>query len=330
MVKVLYIIGSSRCGSTILSNTLGELDGFFSGGEIRFLWSRVLQGRKCGCGRRVDECPVWKSVLPSGGRDRQAIQALDEVQRADLALRHSPSLVRRSPKKLLRSRELASYVGAMAEIYRQLGDIAGTRVVVDSSKRPSNASTLRLIPGIDPYLIHLVRDARGVAHSRLRRKANPDGAGEMPIVSPWVNAVDWTATNLAAEDLRRRWPQHRSLLLRYEDFVAEPKVAIDRVAEFVGERIGTDPFVDAHSVELGPNHTVSGNPDRFQRGRVTLRADMEWVDRMRPADRIITVALTLPLLLRYRYRLGRAVRAATAGDVAIDRSVSRRRRRRSR
>jgi hypothetical protein len=300
-VKVLYIAGSSRCGSTILGNILGELDGFFNGGEIRFLWSRALQGRRCGCQRPVDECPVWKSVLPSEGRDRLAIRALDETQRAVLRLHHTPGLLRRSPKWLLRSRELAGYVRAMAGVYERLADVTQARVIVDSSKRPSNAAALRLIRGIDPYLIHLVRDARGVAYSRLRGKANPDGAGEMPIVSSRVNAVDWMATNLAAEDVRRHWPPHRTILLRYEDFVADPRIAIDWIAAFVGERVEPDPFLDANTVKLGPNHTVSGNPDRFQHGSVTLRADVEWLDGMSSLDRRVTGALTFPLLLRYRY-----------------------------
>jgi hypothetical protein len=33
-VKVLYILGGSRTGSTIVDNVLNEVDGFFSGGEI--------------------------------------------------------------------------------------------------------------------------------------------------------------------------------------------------------------------------------------------------------------------------------------------------------
>lgn len=316
-MKVLYIVGSSRCGSTILGNILGELDGFFNGGEIRFLWSRVLQGRRCGCQRPVDGCPVWRSVLPSGGGDRRAIQTLDHAQHAVLRLHHSPSLLRRAPKSLLRSRELTGYVRAMTDLYKRLSRVTQARLIVDSSKRPSNAAALRLIHGIDPYVMHLVRDARGVAHSRLRPKANPDGAGEMPIVSSWASSIDWMATNLAAEDLTRQWPPDRSIFLRYEDFVTDPKNAIDRIAAFVGERVQPDPFIDDNAVKLGPNHTVSGNPDRFERGPVRLRADVEWVDHMRSLDRRVTTALTFPLLVRYRYPFRSTVRTPSQVEEGI-------------
>jgi hypothetical protein len=34
-MKLLYVLGRGRSGSTVFANVLGELDGFFSGGEIR-------------------------------------------------------------------------------------------------------------------------------------------------------------------------------------------------------------------------------------------------------------------------------------------------------
>jgi len=35
--RVLYIAGWGRSGSTILDNVLGQVDGFFSAGELMFL-----------------------------------------------------------------------------------------------------------------------------------------------------------------------------------------------------------------------------------------------------------------------------------------------------
>src|SRR3712207_8209479 len=55
-VKVLYVVGLGRSGSTILSNSLGQIGGFFSGGELNFIWRHnVLENRLCGCGRRSEE-----------------------------------------------------------------------------------------------------------------------------------------------------------------------------------------------------------------------------------------------------------------------------------
>ena len=45
-VRVLYIAGSGRSGSTILDRTLGQVDGFFSAGELCNLWGRGLLARR--------------------------------------------------------------------------------------------------------------------------------------------------------------------------------------------------------------------------------------------------------------------------------------------
>ena len=40
---VLYIAGTGRSGSTVLANILGEVEGVFTAGEVRYLWQRGLR-----------------------------------------------------------------------------------------------------------------------------------------------------------------------------------------------------------------------------------------------------------------------------------------------
>ncbi len=307
MPKVLYIVATSRAGSTLLSNILGELDGFFAAGETRFLWQRVLQGRLCGCELPVPECPVWGSVLSSDYHDLATIGSLSASQRQALRLRHTPRLLRSSAKQLLRSSSLRRYVDAMTDVYGRLVEITGARVIVDSSGRPSNGAALRLLRGVDPYVLHLVRDPRGVAYSRLRPKPSPDGSGQMATDPAWYTAVDWMATNIAADDVRRHLARARSSFLRYEDLVATPKQAIEEIVGFLGETLTPDPFLDTRTVNLGSNHMVSGNPDRFHQGPVRVRPDVGWLERMPSKDRRITTLITLPMALRYGYAMSPSV-----------------------
>ena len=63
-VRVLYVAGTGRSGSTLVSTILGHLPGVFSAGELRFLWLRgVTQDQMCGCGARFSACPVWVDVM---------------------------------------------------------------------------------------------------------------------------------------------------------------------------------------------------------------------------------------------------------------------------
>jgi hypothetical protein len=94
------------------------------------------------------------------------------------------------------------------------------------------------------------------------------------------------------------------MFLRYEDFAASPRETIAAVLAFLGEDAEL-PFADGATVELGVNHTVAGNPNRFRTGPVTIALDSEWRSRMPRPRRLAVRALTWPLLLRYGYRPGR-------------------------
>jgi hypothetical protein len=62
-VKVLYIGGFGRSGSTLVERILGQLPGFCSAGEIVFLWQRgLIENQLCGRGATFSECDFWTRV----------------------------------------------------------------------------------------------------------------------------------------------------------------------------------------------------------------------------------------------------------------------------
>jgi hypothetical protein len=103
-------------------------------------------------------------------------------------------------------------------------------------------------------------------------------------------------------------------MLRYEDFVAEPRRTIEQALEVVDEGTAPLPHVGEHEVQLGMNHNIWGNPNRFQTGPVRLRPDDEWDSRMRLEDRRLITALTFPLLARYGYPLIAGRREVAGSD----------------
>jgi hypothetical protein len=299
-VKVLAIVGWGRSGSTILDNLLGELDGFFSAGEVHNLWRRgLLMGHTCGCGAPVAECEVWSRVLveaSSAGPDRA--RRVVEWQRDTARTRHVARLLAQSEHPSRRP-SLELYADTLGKLYRAIANITGDRVVVDSSKRPAHASILRLVSGIEPYVVHLVRDPRAVAYSRRRGKVGVDR--DMRSYGVVHSTLGWLGRNLASEAVRRRYPLGRSLLVRYEDFVAHPEETLTAIAAHVGEPVTHTPVQDGRIALLGPNHTVAGNPSRFRTGRVELRQDSAWRTEQRWTDRLAATSLAMPLLLRYGY-----------------------------
>lgn len=301
-VTVLFLAGAGRSGSTLLSNVLGEVDGLFAGGELRYLWERGIdEGRRCGCGEPVTSCPVWSAVVDRafGGVDGADVAGTRALQARTTRIRHLPQLLLAPVSGRRFAADLAAYRDRLGRLYQAVAAVTGARVVVDASKLPTFGRVLDGAPGIDLKVVHLVRDARATAFSWGRRKALTDRDGFMEQQSPLKAAALWTTWN-AVTELSWAHDRDRYLRIRYEDLVAEPEASLRAILTLVGTEDATLPLTP-EGVRLGPNHGVAGNPDRMRHGVVPLRPDVEWQQRMRRRDRAAVLAVAAPLLWRYGY-----------------------------
>jgi len=313
---VLFLGGFGRSGSTLVERLVGELPGACALGEVVHLWKRALRDDElCGCGERFHECPFWVKVgdLAFGGWkniDPQHVQSLK--QRVDRN-RYIPQLAAPQLRPALH-RAVVEYVGLYERLYAAALHVSGASVVIDSSKHASLAFALRWSPQLDVRVLHIVRDSPGVAHSwakRVRRPEATDAEDYMPTYSPSRASLLWSAHNGMFELLAARGVPTRRL--RYEDLLADPSGRLREVATFAG--LDADAVADlvapakrdAATVELSTTHTVSGNPMRFDTGRVTLRRDDAWRASSAARERRVVTALTAPLRARYGY-LGRTRR----------------------
>jgi hypothetical protein len=300
---VVYVASWSRSGSTLLDLMLGQIPGFVSVGEIRFLWERGLGERQlCGCGVPVPECPFWTRVLEEvfgaeGRVDADAMVALwrrvDGLRR--LPLQFAPGISRGHEADITAFREV------LGRLYRAVGAVSGAKVVVDSSKYAAYAGLMAGAPGVDPRALHLVRDSRAVAYSWRRRKRMPEVVREeryMPLKPPWKSALYWDLEHLALHAVLRSFRSYR--LLRYDDLVSRPEEMLN--AALTGLDLSTDSsFLRGGRLSVGPNHMVAGNPLRFHRGELRVQADVEWRQGLGAGSRWVVTALTWPLLARYGF-----------------------------
>jgi hypothetical protein len=298
-VQVLHIAGLGRSGSTILGAVLGQLDGFFYVGELFQTGRRLAEGEPCGCGAELRACPTWQAVLAAAFPERRgaADPSLVNFAPRDGSVRGLLEQRLRRHRLLPAAPRLERQSEAFGAVLRAIPAVTGANVVVDSSKKPGFGEFLRGLHGVDVAVVHLVRDPRAVAHSRLRtgeRRGKPLRPGPRGI------GLVWNAWNAAIELSGRRGRYAR---LRYEDFVERPLEAVRRVAALAGETEPRLALTSPHTVVLEPTHTVAGNRSRFRTGEVPLRADREWrtAGRLSPADRRILSAVTWPLRARYGY-----------------------------
>lgn len=298
MTKVLCITGWCRNGSTIIGNILNEIPGFMHVGELHFLWKNSAgtgANNRCGCGLALAECSFWgelieKSIPPGTELDDFAAEVVRR-QRACVRTRHTWRVLRHG----VSGPDLSGHAELMSQTYRAIAERSGASVIVDTSKIPGEAALLPCLDGVRPYFVHLVRDPRAVAESWREPK------DYVYAMSASKSTAYWHGFNLASAAIIRRY-QDRSVFLRYEDFIADPAAVIDALLRLCETDPAANP-VRGRTIDLHPNHTVTGNPDRFRSGATALReTDDRWKTGLPAPARFASVALATPLFRRYGYK----------------------------
>jgi len=305
-VKVVFIGGYGRSGSTLLDRLLGQVEGFFSVGELRHIWDRSFgENQLCGCGEPFRECAFWKAVV------EEAFGGFEHVNLSEIkVLKHSVDRMRYVPRLMfpwLRSpgyrKAFSEYIEVLSRLYKAIRDVSGSEFIIDSTKDPSHGFVLSAMPDVELHVVHLVRDSRAVAYSWQRKKRRPEIHWKeeyMPRYSPLKSAWEWGLMNGVVQLLGYVVPGHYTLV-RYEELVSQPRRTLHRLLVRLGIREPALGFISDRVIRLGVDHTVSGNPIRFQRGEIAVRPDTEWQHKMPTSQRLVVSALTWPLLLKYGY-----------------------------
>ncbi len=277
-----YIAGTSYCGSTLLSFLLNAQPGVVSIGELAWSIPKVNPGDyQCSCGATISSCQFWRQVAREmdkrgrafsaahwdtafrvpGGRfiNRLAVRSL----RSDFADNVRDKLVSNIPAFRERLLEIGARNAALVE---SIATVAGASVFVDASKDPIRVPFLRRYAGIEPRVIHLIRDSPAFVNSYLRKSNDPQSFSK---AIRW-----WNSTALHMERIKRNTPPNQWLLLRYEDLCANPEFEIQRVLTFLGA-CGSKPVLQfRHS-----SHHIIGNTMRLS-DTSNIRLDLSWKDAL--------------------------------------------------
>jgi Sulfotransferase family len=305
-LRVLYVGGMPRSGSTLTDLMLHQLPGHIGVGELFYLWRNGLaHDGLCACASPFSACPFWSEVgrVAFGGwarTDPTHVMRLQE--RVDRTSRIPLLLLPRRPKRF--AMELEEYAEVLRRLYTAIVSVSGQEVVVDSSKRPSLAYVLRTMPDVDLRVVHVVRDPRGVAFSFAKHVELPPGAAlgsEMPRSTTRKVSRRWVSVNALIAGLRHVGvPVTR---VRYEDLVATPARELRRVLDLMDEDgpQGAFEHVTAAGVTVPRTHVVAGGRIRLANGTMPLRVDEQWRHDMPDGSRRLVEVMTAPVRSRYGY-----------------------------
>jgi hypothetical protein len=259
-MKVVFILGSGHCGSTLLDLLLDGHSRVVGIGEF----AAARPEKRCACGKEASACPFWRSLLGA------APWAHREVHQTKAAFLAGSRNYRSS--KTREAIDINHYVREAEAAYQRILDLRGADIIVDSSKIPERVELLSESALIEPIALHLVRDGRAVDWSYVRKYGQPHRY-----------FAKWASSNLKAEVLRyrnsRRFP---FLFMRYEDLVRDPQGILERVCELL--EVDYEPSM--LEFREGERHQIGGNRMRLG-GESVIRADEAWKTEMPRSQRVL-------------------------------------------
>ena len=266
--KVIYVMGQGRSGSTILGVTLGNCTEVFFAGEL-CTW--LITSGKSSFKGPPERIEFWHDVGEhvNDGAELFGTEAFECLERSLSAFRFTKWPARRR----LRER----YQLVTEQLYRSIANRAGVTHVVDSSHLPLRARELQRMSGIDLYLIFLVRDLEGVVSSYMRHM-NPNRVPRSTKRVSRINGYLWI-TYLLSIIVFLRQAHDRRLLVRHEDFLANPEGVLREILDFAdssaaipdltslstGMPLRGNPLATSKVIELRPQ------PDRPHRPSWLMR-----------------------------------------------------------
>jgi Sulfotransferase family len=285
-IRVVYVLGAGRCGTTILDLMIGTAPGVLSTGELWHLPTimRVLAGDLteypalvsptpisssrtrllCSCGRVVSECLLWSAV----GKDFSSKFDFNELYTGNLVFEKLFFLPYELAGRIRRSRGFERHLDMMSYLVRSAARRTGAGVVVDSSKIPLRGWLYLLLPRpeFDPRFIHIVRDGEDFLDSIV---AHPDPAESDSPPSrqpPWLTALyyapQWMFINALCSALKP-FLGKRYLRIRYEDLVSNPTEVLQSIGTFLDIDVREVSQKVQDGRKLSSGHILAGNRLKF-------------------------------------------------------------------
>jgi len=194
MIKIAYITSHGHSGSTLLDLIISAHPKAFSLGEINMLPSIargetiVPEAGRCPCGANsAHDCEFWSRV-------EKLIKNKIKLGLNDLDLDSKDDQIFQKHNKIL---------------FAAIAKVSGSAVLVDSSKSLRRMRRLRGIKGLEIYPVHLIRPAKGLVSSMIRKKVSPH-----MLHAIWVYNIGMLKSFIGLIFLRHR-------VVRYEKMVED-------------------------------------------------------------------------------------------------------------
>lgn len=266
-MKIIYIAGCGRSGSTLLDLVLGTSPNAFSAGQLENLLFFLKEhderrpdkkAFKDDQGCSPNESAIWGPVKLTLEDARARVYD----PRCPLSVRGLIwSLVRRKPFNMEHFDDELLY-GCILQQARKVKD-SDVDTIIDSSKNLKRLVALKQCPQLDVYVIHLIRDVRGYVHSNSKRGMS------------WLAALwRWIILNSAyAFYLPRAFPKGKVKRISYDRFTGDTAAVLRDINDWAGLKVDESVYLKVLAADK--SYRFSGSNMRLK-GVPSISRDLSW------------------------------------------------------
>lgn len=263
-IKVIYLLGTSYSGSTMLGYLLGASERVFNAGELMLFSKKKNIGiRPCFCGKRVESCEFWKHMSLPGYRLYTKPGDLTKLILLVKILFRFP-LCRTIMKNRIKMDDKEFHDRLVENMQEQDN---GSHIIVDTSKSIFRLIYLVCSNRFDLKVVYLKRDLLGNVSSFIK-----SGEGFLK------GLINYKLNHF----FMPRYLKQQNLdfyFLSYKNLCRQPDVELRQLGEYVGIDLSYEKV--AENLNKRTFHVFTGSTTRNQfRSFQGIRYDESWRKRL--------------------------------------------------
>jgi len=295
---LLYIMGPSFSGSTLLTNLLAMHSRIATVGELKASAIGDIETYTCSCGTLLRKCGFWQQVREEIARRGMEFPfenlGLHFQDKHPLCNRLLSAGYKGGLTEQLRKIALYSYPRCRKKFNRIIENnriaievikkIQGGDIFLDGSKDPNRLNYFFQAGYWNIKILYIIRDGRGSTNSSIRHHNDPMA----------VTAREWLQTHVECDRMARE-RKSDCLTMRYEDFCANPDKYLRKIYSFIG--LDLPPHGATFSVQ---SQHIIGNSMRLSSTN-EIRLDEKWRQSLTEKDLAIFEKIAGDLNRSYGY-----------------------------
>lgn len=275
-IKIIYIAGFGRSGSTLLDLIISTSNKVFSVGEIYNFNDIMRRDAPCACGENVADCNVWNGFFKK--RDAIKINNLAAPRNYLKVFNYLYNFLFITRRPFLKNEDNYKLLSEIRKDFLEEGDF-----ILDSSKDVTRLMELARDDRFDIYCIHVVRDGRGTASSYASKRGRTSQNFYWALFK-WIVANSFTEKFLVRSGIK-------NIKISLNLFCENPDKHIKEISDFLGIEIPDNYREVAKDMDY---HNIGGNrlskiEKRRQFGGV--RPMEGWMKERNVFDRVLSSAI---------------------------------------